>query len=406
MHEFAILGIDSVRNAFIVDTVRTHVGRYGGALAKIRADDLAAATLRAVIDRSSISASNVDEVILGAANQSGEDNRNVARMALLLAGFPVEVPGYTVNRLCASGLQAVASAAEAIACGRADIVIAGGVESMTRAPWVSEKPSKAWSKPGPMFDTALGWRFINPAMATHDGGLTILSLGDATEKLVKEMGITRKDSDIFAAQSHQRAFKAWNAGYFNPNIISVTGVQGLIIDETIRENSTFETLQELKPSFSSDGVITAGSASPLSDGASAVLVVSEAALEKYNLTAVAKIIGFDVAGVRPYQFGIGPVPATNKLLKRLGMTIENIDAIELNEAFAAQALACIQKLDLDPARVNTWGGAIALGHPLGSSGSRIIGTLLARLQSDDLEFGLATLCIGVGQGASMVIQRI
>jgi acetyl-CoA acetyltransferase family protein len=406
VHEFTILGVSSVRSAYIVDTVRTHVGRYGGALAKIRADDLAAATLRAIVDRSSISASDVDEVILGAANQSGDDNRNVARMALLLAGFPVEVPGYTVNRLCASGLQAVASAAEAIACGRADIVIAGGVESMTRAPWVSEKPSKAWSKPGPMFDTALGWRFINPAMASHDAGLTTLSLGDATEKLVKEMGITRKDSDAFAAQSHERALIAWQAGYFSPNIISLSGAPGLTVDETIRENSTFELLQELKPSFSNDGVITAGSASPLSDGASAVLVVSEEALEKYNLTPVAKIIGFDVVGVRPYQFGIGPVPATNKLLKRLGMSLKQIEAIELNEAFAAQALACIQKLDLDQSKVNTWGGAIALGHPLGSSGSRLIGTLLARLQRDDLEFGVATLCIGVGQGASMVIQRI
>jgi acetyl-CoA acetyltransferase family protein len=393
-------------NAYIVDTVRTPVGRYGGALAKIRADDLAAATLREIIDRSGIPSSKVDEVILGAANQAGDDNRNVARMALLLAGFPVEVPGYTVNRLCASGLQAVASAAEAICAGRADIVIAGGVESMTRAPWVSEKPSKAWSKPGQVFDTALGWRFINPEMASHDGGLTTISLGEATERLAKEKGITRNESDAFSAQSHQRALMAWKAGNFGPNVISVPGVKGLTIDETIREDSTFETLQELKPSFTSDGVITAGSASPFSDGASAVLVVSKDALEKYNLTPVAKIIGFDAVGVRPYQFGMGPVPATHKLLKRLGLSIKQIDAIEINEAFAAQTLACIQELDLDQSKVNTWGGAIALGHPLGSSGSRLLGTLLARLQKDDQEFGLATLCIGVGQGASMVIQRV
>ena len=263
-------------NAYIVDAVRTHVGRYGGAFAQVRADDLAAATLRAIVDRSALSPSNVDEVILGAANQSGDDNRNVARMALLLAGFPVEVPGYTVNRLCASGLQAVASAAEAICAGRADVIIAGGVESMTRAPWVTEKPSKAWGKPGPMFDTALGWRFINPAMAAHDGGLTTLSLGEATEKLVKEMGITRADSDTFAAQSHQRAVQAWRDGHFNSSIVTVPAAEELSIDETIREKTTVEALQGLKPSFTSDGVITAGSASPLSDGASALLIVSEA----------------------------------------------------------------------------------------------------------------------------------
>ena len=393
-------------NAYIVDAVRTHVGRYGGAFAQVRADDLAAATLRAIVDRSALSPSNVDEVILGAANQSGDDNRNVARMALLLAGFPVEVPGYTVNRLCASGLQAVASAAEAICAGRADVIIAGGVESMTRAPWVTEKPSKAWGKPGPMFDTALGWRFINPAMAAHDGGLTTLSLGEATEKLVKEMGITRADSDTFAAQSHQRAVQAWRDGHFNSSIVTVPAAEELSIDETIREKTTVEALQGLKPSFTSDGVITAGSASPLSDGASALLIVSEAVLKQYNLTPLAKISGFDVAGVRPYQFGIGPVPATNKLLKRLGMSISDIDAIEINEAFAAQTLACMKELKLDDSNVNTWGGATALGHPLGSSGSRMLGTLLSRLQVDNQEFGLATLCIGVGQGASMIIQRI
>lgn len=393
-------------NAYIVDAVRTPVGRYGGALAKVRGDDLAATTLQAIVDRSSLSPTNIDEVILGAANQSGDDNRNVARMALLLAGFPVEVPGYTVNRLCASGLQAVASAAEAICAGRADLIIAGGVESMTRAPWVSEKPDKAWSKPGPMFDTALGWRFINPAMAAHDGGLTTLSLGEATEKLVKEMGITRAESDSFAAQSHQRAVQAWKDAHFDSTVISVAGAEELTMDETIRANATFDALQALKPSFTSDGVITAGSASPLSDGASAVLIVSEAALKKYNLTPLAKIIGFDVAGVRPYQFGIGPVPATNKLLQRLGMIMKDIGAVEINEAFAAQTLACMQELELDQSIVNTWGGATALGHPLGSSGSRILGTLLSRLHTDDLEFGLATLCIGVGQGASMVIQRV
>ena len=392
--------------AFIVDSVRTHVGRYGGALAQTRPDDLAAATLRAIIERSGVKAEYIDEVILGAANQSGDDNRNVARMALLLAGFPVEVTGYTVNRLCASGLQAVASAADSIASGRTQVVIAGGVESMTRAPWVTEKPSKAWAKPGPMFDTALGWRFINPQMARHDSGLTTLSLGEATEKLAKEKGISRGASDEFSVLSHANAARAWKSGFYSSSVISVPGSEKLTMDETIRESTTLEALENLKPSFTENGVITAGSASPLSDGASALLVVSEAALKTHNLTPVAEIIGFDVAGVRPYEFGIGPVPATNKLLTRLGMKISDIDAVEINEAFAAQSLACIQELKIDPSIVNTRGGAIALGHPLGSSGSRILGTLVSRLKADDQEFGLATLCIGVGQGASMIVKRV
>jgi acetyl-CoA acetyltransferase family protein len=327
-------------------------------------------------------------------------------MALLLAGFPVEVPGFTVNRLCASGLQAVASASDAIATGRADLIIAGGVESMTRAPWVTAKPSKAWAKPGPMFDTALGWRFVNPTMASHDGGLTTLSLGEATEKLAKEFGISRKESDEFAHRSHRLALAAWQSGFYGPEIVVTAHSKNLTIDETIRSDSTYESLEKLKPSFTENGVITAGTASPLSDGASAVLVVSESALKKFNLKPIAEIIGFDVAGVRPYQFGIGPVPATNKLLDRLGMKIKDIDAIEINEAFAAQTLACVKELKIDMDIVNTRGGAIALGHPLGSSGSRILGTLISRLRADDQEFGLATLCIGVGQGAAMLVKRV
>ena len=247
---------------YIVDAVRTHVGRYGGALAEARPDDLAAATLSSIIERSAIKAKDVDEVILGAANQSGEDNRNIARMALLLAGFPVEVPGFTVNRLCASGLQAIASASDAIASGRADLIIAGGVESMTRAPWVSAKPSKAWAKPGPMFDTALGWRFVNPNMASHDGGLTTLSLGEATEKLAKEFGISRKESDEFALRSHQLALAAWQSGFYGPEIVATAHSKSLTIDETIRSDSTYESLEKLKPSFAENGVITAGTASP------------------------------------------------------------------------------------------------------------------------------------------------
>ncbi len=392
--------------AYIVDAVRTHVGKYGGALANIRADDLAASTISALLERNQVFGSDVDEVILGAANQSGDDNRNLARMALLLAGLPETVPGYTVNRLCASGLQAIASAAEAITSGRTDLVIAGGAESMTRAPWVTEKPSKAWAKPGPMFDTALGWRFVNPKMAEHDAGRSVLSLGEATERLAQEHGITRQDSDAWSVRSHQRATAAWKSGFFSEAIIHVPGGESLSMDETVRESTNSEALANLKASFSNEGIITAGSASPLSDGASAVMVVSEIALKKFNLIPRAEIIGFDAAGVLPYQFGFGPVPATQKLLTRLGMKIADLHAVEINEAFSAQVLVCIRALGLDESIVNNRGGAIALGHPLGSSGSRLIGTLLNRMESDDQEIGLATLCIGVGQGASMVIKRV
>jgi len=392
--------------AFIVDAVRTHVGKHGGALASTRPDDLAASTISALLTRNGISGESVDEVILGAANQSGDDNRNVARMALLLAGLPETVPGYTVNRLCASGLQAVASAAEAIAVGRAQLVIAGGSESMTRAPWVSAKPEKAWAKPGPVFDTALGWRFVNKKMSEHDSGRTLLSLGEATEKLAKEHSISREDSDIWSVGSHQKAVNAWKSGFFDDSLVAVAGSEKLQMDETIRPETSLDALANLKASFSQDGIITAGNASPLSDGASAVMVVSEAAVEKFAFKPRAEILGFDVAGVLPYQFGYGPVPASQKLLSRLKMEISDIDAIEINEAFAAQVLVCIRGLGLDESKVNNRGGAIALGHPLGSSGSRILGSLLNRLESDDLEIGLATLCIGVGQGASMAIRRV
>jgi acetyl-CoA acetyltransferase family protein len=392
-------------STFIAHTVRTYVGKYGGALAETRADDLAASVITAILERSKISAGEIDEVIFGAANQSGDDNRNLARMALLLAGMPNTVPGYTVNRLCASGLQAIASAHESIVAGRNSVVIAGGAESMTRAPWVSEKPSKAWAKPGATFDSALGWRFINPKMAKHDDGRTVLSLGEATEKLAGEYKISRKESDEWAAASHQRATAAWESGFFTSDVMAVPGSEKLTIDETIRPTTTLEALTNLKSSFSASGVITAGNASPLSDGASAVLVASDEALTKHGLTSRAQILGYHVAGVAPYQFGIGPVPAIRKLLEAAGMSIGDIDAIEINEAFAAQTLACIKELKLDPDKVNTKGGAIALGHPLGSSGSRLIGTLIKRLEVDNLEFGIASLCIGVGQGAAMLIRR-
>ncbi len=391
--------------AYIVDAVRTHVGKYGGVLSAIRPDDLAAATINSLVQRNSIDSRAIDEVILGAANQAGEDNRNVARMSSLLAGLPVEVPAYTVNRLCASGLQAVASAADAINTGRCDIVIAGGVESMTRSPWVQEKPPKAWGKPGKIFDTALGWRLINPLMALHDKGRTTLSLGEATEVLAKEYGISREECDEFSFRSHQLATSAWESGFFGDEIVRLSGSESILVDETIRD-TTIDSLAQLKSSFSKNGVVTAGNASPLSDGASAVLVVSDAAVKKYGMKPRAEILGFDVAGVAPYQFGIGPVPATLKLAKRLNLSVSDFEAIELNEAFAAQSLACIKLLSLDINRINNRGGAIALGHPLGSSGARILGTLLKRLETDNLSLGLATLCIGVGQGAAMAIKRI
>lgn len=389
----------------IATTVRTHVGKYGGALADTRADDLAAFVISAILERSKITGGDIDEVIFGAANQAGDDNRNLARMALLLADMPDSVPGYTVNRLCASGLQAIASAYESIFSGRNSVVIAGGAESMTRAPWVSEKPSKAWSKPGATFDTALGWRFINPKMAKHDEGRTILSLGEATERLAKEYGISRTQSDEWAMRSHQKAAAAWEAGFFDSDLVSVQGSEKLTIDETIRTATTKEGLANLKSSFATDGVITAGNASPLSDGASAALVVSTEGLAKHGLISRAQVLGYQVAGVAPYQFGIGPVPAIQKLLQVAKMSVGDIDAIEINEAFAAQTLACIKELKLDPEKVNSKGGAIALGHPLGSSGSRLIGTLIKRLEVDDLEFGIASLCIGVGQGAAMLVRR-
>ncbi|MER5663232.1 thiolase family protein [Streptomyces mirabilis] len=401
---------------FLIDGARTPQGRYGGALASVRPDDLAALVVGEAVRRSGIPGEAVDEVILGAANQAGEDNRDVARMAVLLAGLPHTVPGYTVNRLCASGLTAVANAAQAIRSGEADLVVAGGVESMTRAPWVMAKPGTPWAKPGEVHDTSLGWRFTNPrftateALPTGTGPETAkvtLSMGETAEEVAALDGITRADSDAFALRSHQRAVAAQEAGRFDREIVPVRVKDGEVTrDEGPRPGTTLEKLGTLRTIFRPDGIVTAGSSSPLSDGAAALVVASAAAVERYGLTPRARIITAASAGVQPNLMGLGPVPATEKALARAGLESGDLDAVELNEAFAAQALAVIRRLKLDEEKVNADGGAIALGHPLGCSGARILLTLIGRLEREDARRGLATLCVGVGQGVAMLVERV
>ena len=388
--------------AYLVGGVRTPVGRYGGALASVRADDLAALVVGEAVRRAGLDPAVVDEVVLGAANQAGEDNRNVARMAALLAGLPVTVPAYTVNRLCASGLTAIANAALAVKAGEADVVVAGGVESMTRSPWVMAKPGTPWAKPGDVFDTALGWRFVN---ARHDPEHTI-TLGETAERVAALDGITREESDAYGLQSQERAAKAIANGAFDAELVTVATAKGdVVADETPRA-TTMDRLAALKPAFTSDGVVTAGSSSPLSDGASAVLVVSEAALARYGLTPRARVVTAAAAGVEPSLMGLGPVPATEKALSRAGWSVADLDAVELNEAFAVQVIASARRLGLDEATLNADGGAIALGHPLGSSGARLVVTLLGRLEREQGRRGLATMCVGVGQGASLLVERV
>ncbi|MET9129008.1 thiolase family protein [Streptomyces antibioticus] len=402
---------------YLIDGARTPQGRYGGALASVRPDDLAALVVGEAVRRAGIPAEAVDEVILGAANQAGEDNRDVARMAVLLAGLPHTVPGYTVNRLCASGLTAVASAAQTIRAGEADLVVAGGVESMTRAPWVMAKPGTPWAKPGEVHDTSLGWRFTNPRFAAADRAVpvgagpeavrTTLSMGETAEEVAALDGITRADSDAFALRSHRRALAAQEAGHFDREIVPVPVKDGEVTrDEGPRASTTLEKLGTLRTVFRADGVVTAGSASPLSDGAAALVVASAAAVERHGLTPRARIVTSASAGVRPDVMGLGPVPATEKALARTGWGVGDLDAVELNEAFAVQALAVIRRLKLDEDKVNADGGAIALGHPLGCSGARILLTLLGRLEREDARRGLATLCVGVGQGVAMLVERV
>lgn len=396
--------------AYIVDGVRTPVGRYGGALAAARPDDLAALVVREIMDRTGAPHDMIDEVVLGAANQAGEDNRNVARMAVLLAGLPDSVPGYTVNRLCASGMTAVANASQAIRSGDADLMIAGGVESMTRAPWVEEKPGRAWARPGQKFDTSIGWRFVNPRFLERDKAT--YSMPETAEEVGRLDNISREDADAFALQSHQRALAAIEAGHFDREIVPVTvdlgrGKQATVsVDEGPRADTSLEVLAGLRPVVAGGSIVTAGNASSLNDGASALLIASGEAVEKYGLTPRARILTSVSAALAPEIMGLGPVPSTEKALARTGLSLDQIGSVEINEAFATQSLASIRRLGLDPARVNVDGGAIAMGHPLGSSGSRILITLLNRMDREDSRYGLATLCVGVGQGCATIIERV
>ncbi|WP_327317996.1 thiolase family protein [Streptomyces sp. NBC_01235] len=388
---------------YLIDGARTPQGRYGGALASVRPDDLAALVVGEAVRRSGVPVEAVDEVILGAANQAGEDNRDVARMAVLLAGLPHTVPGYTVNRLCASGLTAVASAAQVIRAQEADLVVAGGVESMTRAPWVMAKPGTPWARPGEVHDTSIGWRFTNPRFPAT----TTLPMGETAEEVAALDGITRLDADAFALRSHRRALAAQRAGRFEREIVPVPVKDGEVTeDEGPRPSTSLERLGALRTVFRAGGIVTAGNSSPLSDGAAALVVASGAAVERYGLSPRARVVTAASAGVEPHLMGLGPVPATAKALDRAGWTAADLDAVELNEAFAAQALAVVRRLKLDEDRVNADGGAIALGHPLGCSGARILLTLLGRMEREDARRGLATLCVGVGQGVAMLVERV
>jgi acetyl-CoA C-acetyltransferase/3-oxo-5,6-didehydrosuberyl-CoA/3-oxoadipyl-CoA thiolase len=400
-----------MREALIVSAVRTPVGRAGGALADVRADDLAAVVVRAAVDRAGFDPARVDDVILGCTNQAGEDNRNVARMAALLAGFPVDVPGQTVNRLCGSGLQAVAAAAQAIKAGEGDAFVAGGIESMTRAPYVMLKSGSPWSRDvPPVADSTLGWRFVNPRMKKD----WTVSLGMTAERVASQYGITRDEQDAFALESQRRAAAAIRDCVFRDEIVPVEvprkSGDAVIVrtDEHPRPESSRDQLAALRPAFAPDGTVTAGNASGINDGASALLVVAGNGRTAGETGAkpLARIVTSAVAGVDPSLMGLGPIPATRKALERAGLRIDQIDLIELNEAFAAQAIACMRELDMDPARVNAYGGAIALGHAIGSSGSRILATLVHALRRRNARYGLATMCIGVGQGIAMVVESV
>jgi 3-oxoadipyl-CoA thiolase len=399
-----------VRDAWIVEAVRTPIGRYGGALASVRPDELAAAAIRAVVERSGIDPALIEDVILGCANQAGEDNRNVARMALLLAELPVEVGGQTVNRLCGSGLQAINTAAHAIAVGDGDVFIGGGVESMTRAPYVMAKPAAPFERGDrEMFDSTLGWRFVNPALAALHYPY---SMGETAENVAERWSVEREAQDAFALASQQKAIAAIQGGRFDDQIVPIPipqkkgGPMMVERDEPPRADTSAEALARLRPVFREDGSVTAGNSSGINDGASAVLLVEAERARALGLRPLARIVSTAVAGVDPAIMGYGPVPATRKALARAGIETADLDLIELNEAFASQSIVCIDELGLDPARVNVNGGAIALGHPLGMSGSRLITMLTHELRRTGGRYGLATMCIGVGQGIATVVERI
>jgi 3-oxoadipyl-CoA thiolase len=394
----------------IVATARTPMGRYGGQLKDIRPDDLAAIALREAAARAGLNPADVDDVILGCANQAGEDNRNVARMALLLAGFPVEVPGQTVNRLCGSGMQATIAAAREIQAGAADVMIAGGVESMTRAPWVMAKPDAPHPRgPQTAFDTAIGWRLINPKMAEMYG---TLQMGETAERVAQKYEVSREDQDAFALRSHQRAVAAQRSGRLAEEIVPVEVPQRkgepirLSEDEGPRPDSTLEALAKLRPAFAANGSVTAGNSSPLNDGATALVLMSSDEAARRGLKPLARFVAAAAAGVHPDYMGIGPVPSSLKALEKAGLQPSDMEVVELNEAFASQSLACVRLLGLDEERVNVNGGAIALGHPLGSSGARLVGTLVREMDHRGAKYGLATMCIGVGQGIASIWQRV
>ena len=387
-----------MREAYICAALRTPVGKHGGALASVRADDLAAIPIKAVVERTGIDPLAIDDVILGCSNQAGEDNRNVARMALLLAGLPVDVPGQTVNRLCGSGLQAAASAAQAIKASEGEVFIAGGVENMTRAPYVMLKSGEPWSRKAPeTADTTVGWRFTNPRLKRE----WTISLGETAEVVADRYKIGRAEQDAFAVESQRRAAAALHACVFTDEVVPVPLPDGAPFarDEYPRAGTTLDGVAKLKPAFRKDGTVTAASASGINDGAAALLVTSE------QTKPLARIVATAVAGVDPSCMGLGPIPATRKVLKRAGLKIDQIDLIELNEAFAAQAIACMRELKLDPAKVNIYGGAIALGHPLGATGARLLTTLAHALRRTNGRYGLVTMCIGVGQGIAMIVER-
>jgi acetyl-CoA acyltransferase len=386
------------------------MGRYGGQLKDVRPDDLAAVALKAVCERAGLDPADVNDVILGCANQAGEDNRNVARMALLLAGFPIEVPGQTVNRLCGSGMQATITAAREIQSGGADVIIAGGVESMTRAPWVMPKPEGAFPRgQQTMYDTAIGWRLVNPKMAQMYG---TLQMGETAEKVAAMYEVSRADQDAFALRSHQRAVAAQKSGRLAEEIVPVEVAQRkgealrLTDDEGPRPDTSLEALRKLRPAFSEQGSVTAGNSSPLNDGATALVLMSDTEAKRRGLKPLARLVSAASAGVHPDYMGMGPVPASAKALEQARLRPSEVDLVELNEAFASQSLACIKVLGLDEEKVNVNGGAIALGHPLGSSGARLVGTLVREMAKRDVEYGLATMCIGVGQGIASIWQRV
>jgi 3-oxoadipyl-CoA thiolase len=397
-----------MRNVFVIDAIRTPLGKYGGALASVRPDDLLAHVIKELVKRnSSVNPADIEDVIAGDANQAGEDNRNVARMAALLAGLPVTIPGNTVNRLCASGLQAIMDGARQIECEDAELIIACGVESMSRAPFVMAKANSAFQRTSEIYDTTLGWRFINSKLA---GMHYPFSMGETGENVAKQWNISREAQDQWALSSQEKYFTALEAGKWKEEIVSIeiTGDKGsktiFSTDEHPRRTS-LEKLASLKPAFAKEGTVTAGNAAGINDGAAAMLLASETAVKKFNLKPIAKVIASAVAGVDPSIMGIGPVPATQKALKRASLSIANIDLIELNEAFASQVLAVMHDLQLDKTKVNVNGGSIALGHPLGCSGVRISTTLVHEMKRRDSKYGLATMCVGVGQGAAIVFEN-